>query len=432
MSFFICSNCGFGSATYLGKCPDCGEWNTLTKHVSPDEKATRKSTVTHALNTINFATISAKDATRTQTGIYEFDRVLGGGIVSGAVILLTGEPGIGKSTLMLQVTSRLQTLYISAEESASQVADRARRLGVNPHNVTFSDTLQVEGIVEGVAAMERKPQLIIIDSIQMLYSRHQEAAPGSINQLREVTLALARMAKEQHIALILVGHVTKDGDIAGPKMIEHMVDIVLHFEGDKISFFRVLRARKNRFGSTDEIGLFTMERSGLNQVNDPLALISNPSSTNTPGRAVAGVLEGRRPLFFEIQVLATPTTLPVARRVVKGFDYNKFLLILAVVRKHVQLPTDNFDFYVNVVGGIDIQTPSADLALVAAIISSVRDVPLPEKSIFVGEVGLLGEVRQAMEIERITKEAKRIGLAEQFSPENTPTVRDLAKLISKK
>jgi len=432
MSFFICSSCGFGSASFIGKCPDCGEWNTLKRAQGMEEKTGRKSGQTDSFQSTKLSEVKVMNKTgqRHSTGIHEFDRVLGGGFVPGHVVLLTGEPGIGKSTLLLQALSKLTTLYISGEESASQIKDRADRLKVDVSKFVFSDTLQVEGIISGISALTTFPDLIVIDSIQMIYSKLQEGTPGSVAQMRECALQLVRLAKEKHIAMIFIGHVTKDGDIAGPKIIEHMVDTVLSFEGEKVSHFRVLRANKNRFGSTDEIGIFEMSGEGLKEVTNPLAFVQEiDTKSATPGRAIAGVLEGKRPIFFEIQSLASPTTLAMPRRVVNGVDYNKVQLLLAVIRKHLHIPLDGYDIYVNVIGGIKVESPAADLAIIASVVSSVKETPLPTTALFTGEVGLLGEVRKGYGLDRVVAEAKRIGLTQTYSPTNIKTVRDLAQML---
>jgi DNA repair protein RadA/Sms len=432
MSFFICSSCGFGSASFIGKCPDCGEWNTLKRAQGMEEKTGRKSGQTDSFQSTKLSEVKVMNKTgqRHSTGIHEFDRVLGGGFVPGHVVLLTGEPGIGKSTLLLQALNKLTTLYISGEESASQIKDRADRLKVDVSKFVFSDTLQVEGIISGISALTTFPDLIVIDSIQMIYSKLQEGTPGSVAQMRECALQLVRLAKEKHIAMIFIGHVTKDGDIAGPKIIEHMVDTVLSFEGEKVSHFRVLRANKNRFGSTDEIGIFEMSGEGLKEVTNPLAFVQEiDTKSATPGRAIAGVLEGKRPIFFEIQSLASPTTLAMPRRVVNGVDYNKVQLLLAVIRKHLHIPLDGYDIYVNVIGGIKVESPAADLAIIASVVSSVKETPLPTTALFTGEVGLLGEVRKGYGLDRVVAEAKRIGLTQTYSPTNIKTVRDLAQML---
>ncbi len=421
MSFFICSSCGFGSATFIGKCPDCGEWNTLKQQQGFSNDPKKQKSKQQDFIVKNFEEVIAKhEKRRLLTGIHEFDRVLGGGIPSDGVILLTGEPGIGKSTLLLQALAKQDALYISGEESAEQIKERMDRLNIKNNNLKFSDTLQVESIVEGYKKIENPPKIIVIDSIQMLYSRGIESMTGSVSQLRETILQLVQFAKKNHVALILVGHITKDGDVAGPKLVEHMVDTVLGFEGDKISHFRILRASKNRFGSTDEIGIFEMKGVGLVEVTNPLAFVSMTDSDVSKleaniGKAIAGVIEGKRPLFFEIQSLAVRTSIPVPRRVCKGIDYNKLLLLLAVMKKHMRIDADMFDVYVNVAGGVDVKSPSVDLAVLASLVSSIKDIPIPHHAVFVGEVGLLGEIRPAFGEDKILSESERIGLKKSFT-----------------
>lgn len=366
---------------------------------------------------------------RIETGIFEFDRVLGGGFVPGEVILLTGEPGVGKSTLLLQSLHNISTLYISGEEASEQVKDRAERLGVKFNEFLFSDTLQVESIVEGVEEMKDLPDIIVIDSVQTVYSLNIEGVAGSITQLKEVTAQIIRLAKTKKIPVILIGHVTKEGDIAGPKTLEHMVDAVLTFEGERVSHFRILRAVKNRFGSTDEIGIFEMVQNGLKQVDNPLVFLDQ-ALKNVPGTAIVGVAEGKRPLFFEIQSLASPTMLAMPRRVVRGVDYNKVLLLLAVLRKNLNIPLDKFDIFVNVVGGVDIKSTAADLGIIASLISSIKNIPLPEKSLFIGEVGLLGEVRKVYFEDKIMSEAKRLAFPNVYTSLKISTVKDLKKVIT--
>ena len=433
MTFYICSNCGFGSATFLGKCPECSQWNTLKQHADPNVDPKKKRSKAQDLNVKTFGSVTAhKKMRRLPTGIHEFDRVLGGGIPSDGVILLTGEPGIGKSTILLQALAGQDALYVSGEESAEQIKERIDRLKISHDSLQFSDTLQVESIVEGWASLEHKPNILVIDSLQMIYSRTIESNSGSVSQLRETALQLVRFAKEQHVALIIVGHITKDGDVAGPKMVEHMVDTVLTFEVDKISHFRILRATKNRFGSTDEIGIFEMTGDGLSQVTDPLAFVTQDKDalkSTTPGKAVAGVFEGKRPLFFEIQCLAVQSSLPIPRRVARGVDYNKLLLLLAVMKRHMKINPDTFDIYINVAGGVDIKSPSADLAVLAAIVSSIQNIPVPPFSLFIGEVGLLGEIRKTMGQEKILSEGERIGLTRAITSDlrRTSALLDIMK-----
>lgn len=427
MAFYICANCGYGSAGWMGKCPDCGEFNTFKQQREGGD--TRKTSTTQKLSVTTLKSVASIQKNRKQTGIFEFDRVLGGGVTPGAVILLTGEPGVGKSTLLLQGLQQLKTLYISGEEAAEQVRDRAERLKANLDNFSFSGDLQVEGIVQGLHEYKKDIDIVVIDSIQTIYSKSIEAAPGNVSQLRETAAQLIAAAKELKLPIIIVGHVTKEGDIAGPKTLEHMVDTVLNFEGERVSQFRVLRASKNRFGSTDEIGIFEMKGTGLTEVNNPLAFLEDIKE-EVPGKAIVGVMEGRRPLFFEIQTLASPTMLPMPRRVVKGVDYNKVLLLLAVIRKNLGLPLDKYDIYVNVIGGVDIKSTAADMGIIASLISSLHNIPLSSQTLFIGEVGLLGEVRKVYGQDRIVAEAQRLNFSNIFSPLNVRTIKDLKKALS--
>ncbi|MDA1316485.1 MAG: DNA repair protein RadA [bacterium] len=426
MAFFICSNCGEGSASWMGRCPNCSEWNTL---VQKRESKTTKSKKTEVFESKAFKTIVALDTNRNKTDVYELDRVLGGGVVKGEVILLTGEPGVGKSTLLLQTLHKLTTLYISGEESPEQIKDRADRLAIPLTTLSFSDSLQVEAIDAGVRDMKTFPDIIVIDSIQTIYSKDVPTAPGSITQLREATARLIRLSKETGVPMIIVGHVTKDGDIAGPKSLEHMVDAVLHFEGEKVSNYRILRAQKNRFGSTDEIGIFEMTPKGLKEVDNPTVFLDK-QEVDVPGKSIAGVMEGQRPLFFEIQALATRSFLAVPRRVVKGLDYNKILLLIAVIQKHLNIDLNTYDLYLNVIGGVQVKSPAADLAVVAAILSTVKDIPLSARTIFTGELGLLGEIRKVYGEERIVQEAKRLKFTKQYYSMECKSVKELYKKIS--
>ncbi len=426
MAQFVCTNCGEGSAAWIGRCPACGEWNTFKEMREAGEQ---RSKTVQSFNTTAFSKIKALDKNRTPTGLFELDRVLGGGIVKGEVILLTGEPGVGKSTLLLQSLKNLNTLYISGEESAEQVKERADRLRIDFKSFLFSDTLQVEAIIKGTDELSAKPDVIVIDSVQTIYTKDVDAPPGSVSQLREASARLIRLSKESGIPMIIVGHVTKEGEVAGPKTLEHMVDAVLNFEGEKISNFRVLRAQKNRFGSTDEIGIFEMKGEGLSEVNNPLAFVDEDKELQVPGKALVGVMEGKRPLFFEIQTLASTSFLPMPRRVVKGVDYNKVLLLLAVIDKHLKLNLSKFDIYINVIGGVDVKSPAADLGIVASIISSVKNVPLGSSTVFTGEVGLLGEVRKIYGQERIISEAKRLKFNTPLSSLTVRTVKELFQKI---
>jgi len=431
MTLYICSNCGEGSASWLGRCPNCQQWETFKEARGMGAPSKKRSNQTQSFSTTAFQKITPLDNRRIPTGMFEFDRVLGGGMVKGSAILLTGEPGVGKSTLLLQGLKNLHTVYISGEESAGQIKDRADRLKLQLASFIFSDTLQVEGIIAGINEMKNKPDVIVIDSIQTVYAKEVDSPPGNISQLREATSKLIRLAKESSIPILVVGHVTKDGDVAGPKTLEHMVDAVLHFEGERVSNFRVLRAQKNRFGSTDEIGIFEMKDIGLAEVDNPLAFVDEDTDLHVPGKSIVGVMEGKRPLFFEIQALASPTFLSMPRRVVRGVDYNKVLLLLAVIQKNLNLSLSKYDLYINVVGGVDVKAPAADLGIAAAIISSVKNIPISSKVMFTGEMGLLGEIRSVFSQSKVIKEGKRLRFSPVYSSENCKTVKNLYKILGK-
>lgn len=428
MSFYICSNCGYGSASWLGRCPDCGEFNTLKQQDDEFKTSTKKKEAIKKLTLTSFNKIQTKEKGRFKTGAFELDRVLGGGIVPGEVILLSGEPGVGKSTLLLQTLHNVRTAYISGEEAAEQVKERAERLRINLDNFLFSDDLQIEGIVEGIEEMKNKIEVVVVDSIQTVYSKTIDSSAGSITQLRECTNRLIYLAKKSKVAVIIVGHITKVGDIAGPKTIEHAVDCVLNFEGERISNYRILRSSKNRFGPTDEIGIFEMKQKGLTEISNPLIFLENKDEPEV-GKSIVGVAEGKRSLFFEIQTLVTSTILPIPRRVVKGVNYNKVLLLLAVVRKYLNFPLDKFDIYVNVVGGVEIKSTASDLGIIASLISSIKNHSILKKTVFIGEVGLLGEIRGVYLEEKILSEANRLGFKHIYSSSNLKHIKDLKRLI---
>lgn len=427
MTFFVCSNCGFGSASWYGRCPQCGVFNTLKEKPKFSIKDKGKEEV-KKISLTSLKNIKSQTNTRLKTHFFEVDRVLGGGLALGEVVLLTGEPGIGKSTLVLQALANLKTLYISGEESAEQVKQRANRLNINLDQFFFSSDLQIESIISSIEEIRQEIDVLVIDSIQTVYSKDVDSQPGSINQLKQVTKLLINFAKKQHLPIILIGHMTKEGDIAGPKTLEHYVDCVLNFEGEKNSHYRLIRSFKNRFGSTDEVGIFEMTASGLKEISNPLVFLSDNPQENI-GKAIVGVVEGKRPLFYEIQSLTVPTVLAVPRRVVKGLDYNKVLLILAVLRKYLNLSLDKYDIYINVVGGITIKSTSADLGLAASLISSIKNKPLPSNFLFTGEVGLLAEVRKSYFEEKIIDEGKRLGFKKIFSSQNIKNIRELKNLI---
>ena len=385
MALFICSNCGYGSASWMGRCPDCQNWNTFVEQVEEKRSKNKKA---DKLELTPLSDIKQVRKEKKPTGLDEFDRVVDGGIVKGEVILLTGEPGVGKSTLLLQALKKLKTIYISGEESADQVQDRAQRLKINLRNIFYSNNLQVEAIVEAVSDRKDDIDIVVADSIQTLSSLEFNKPAGSINQLKTVTSKLTKMAKSLNIPVVIIGHITKGGAIAGPKTLEHLVDCVLVFEGEKTSNHRILRATKNRFGNIEEIGIFEMKQPGLSQVNDPAAFLES-SDEQAIGKAIVGVSEGKRTLFFEIQALASYSNMSYPRRVVKGIHYNKLLLILAVLKKQLNIPIDRYDVYVNVVSGVSVKSTAADLGIAASLISSIRNVQIPNKTVFISEVRLL-------------------------------------------
>ncbi|MCX7881264.1 MAG: DNA repair protein RadA [Patescibacteria group bacterium] len=430
MTIFICTNCGYGSASWYGKCPNCNQWHTLIENSSFEKNSTVKKESLKKVKIVSLDKITTKTLSRTKTGVYEFDRVVGGGLTEGETILLSGEPGIGKSTLVLQILQNLPCLYISGEEAAEQVKNRALRLGVNLKNFLFSSDLQVEGIIEVAKEIKEKIKVLVIDSIQTVYSKDVEGITGGISQIKETTKKLVEFAKKNLLTTIIIGHITKEGDIAGPKTLEHYVDCVLNFEGEKLSDYRLLRTTKNRFGTTDEIGVFQMTEQGLKEINNPLVFI-NQNKDNPPGKAIVGINEGKRPLFFEIQTLVVPTVLAVPRRVVKGMDYNKVLLLLAVAKKYLFLSLDKFDVYVNVVGGVSIKSPTADLGLIASLYSSIKNFSLPVDSFFIGEVGLLGEVRPVFFEQKIISEGKRLGFKKSFSSVNLSNINQIKNYLVK-
>ncbi|HMM23148.1 MAG TPA: DNA repair protein RadA [Selenomonadales bacterium] len=407
---YVCQECGADSPKWLGRCPGCGAWNTMV-----EELATKPAAGGHLLPPAKPRPVSQVDGgsvPRLTTGIEEFDRVLGGGIVPGSLILIGGDPGIGKSTLLLQVAGAVSrgggpVLYVTGEESAAQIRLRAERLDkINDHLLIMTETNLDAIIAEATAG---KPALMVVDSIQTMYTPDIPSAPGSVGQVRESTGKLLRFAKECDVPVVIIGHVTKEGNIAGPRLLEHMVDVVLYFEGERNYAFRVLRAMKNRFGSTTESGLFGMEESGLTQVKNPSLLLLSERPQGAPGSIVLACLEGARPLLIEIQALVSTTCFGMPRRMAAGFDYNRLILLMAVLEKRVGLMLGNQDAYVNAVGGIRIDEPAADLAVCLALASSFRNLAVDPHTVATGEVGLTGEVRMVSRIDLRVREAAALG-----------------------
>lgn len=420
---YVCTNCGSVSSRWLGRCPQCGEWNTMVEEsVQPAPPKGAHSLHRQGAGTKpeSLRQIAMEQMKRIQTGIGELDRVLGGGIVPGALILLSGDPGIGKSTIVLQLAAAVckttgTVLYGSGEESAGQIKLRADRLGIDADNLIIQADTSLDAILD--EAKRRKPSLLVIDSIQTMYSNDIEGTPGSLAQIREGTSRLMTFAKTIGIPVIVIGHVTKEGAIAGPRMMEHMVDVVLYFEGERNYQFRILRGIKNRFGSTNETGLFTMGEKGLSELANPSQLLLAERTANQAGSAITAVMDGMRPLLGEIQALTTHSVFPVPRRTASGMDYNRLIILLAVLEKRVGIALGSQDVYINIVGGLKITETAADLAIALAIYSSLRDVSLDSQTIVMGEVGLTGDIRRVPQALRRVKEGAKLGFTTFIIPQ---------------
>lgn len=418
-NIFFCQNCGHEESKWLGQCPMCKEWNTFVEEKAASVKSGAVKAVQEA-EVVSLNSVSTDEDERVKTGIEELDRVLGGGIVQGSLVLVGGDPGIGKSTLLLQVCQRLsdmdkKILYISGEESLKQIKLRANRMG------DFKDTLSllcetnldlIRGVIE-----RHKPQMAVIDSIQTMYSEEVASAPGSVSQVRESTNTLMQLAKGLNISVFIVGHVTKEGTVAGPRVLEHMVDTVLYFEGDRHASYRILRGVKNRFGSTNEIGVFEMRKSGLAEVENPSEFMLSGKPEHASGSVVACAMEGTRPMLMEIQALVCRSNFGMPRRTAAGLDYNRINLLMAVLEKRLGLPLSNYDAYVNIAGGIRLNEPAADLGIVMALASSYKNRPVSEDTIVFGEVGLSGEIRAVTMPEQRVAEAKKLGFKTCIIPE---------------
>ncbi len=415
---YSCTECGAQSPKWQGQCPQCGAWNTLVESVAAPAP-TRFANVAGARSTVRpLASVDARETPRTPTGVEEFDRVLGGGLVAGGVILLGGDPGIGKSTLLLQASALLgaaqPVLYVTGEESVEQVAMRAQRLGLVNAPVSMLAEVQLEAIVAAIDAQQ--PAFVVIDSIQTLYTEALTSAPGSVAQVRECAAQLTRVAKQRGIGILFVGHVTKEGAIAGPRVLEHIVDTVLYFEGDTHSSFRLVRAIKNRFGAANELGVFAMTERGLRGVSNPSALFLSHHPQAVAGSAIVATLEGSRPLLVEVQALVDPVAGASPRRLAVGLDAQRLALLLAVLHRHGQVEVAGFDVFVNAVGGVRIDEPAADLAVLMAVASSLKNKPLHDKTLVFGEVGLAGEIRPVQRgVDRI-REAAKLGFKTAVVP----------------
>lgn len=411
-TLYVCSECGGTCPKWEGKCPHCGSWNTLVESVAAAPAASHRfAPLAEASPVRSLSEIEARELPRQPSGIPEFDRVLGGGLVPGGVVLIGGDPGIGKSTLLLQALASLSSvvpvLYVTGEESAEQVALRARRLDLSTGNVNLLAEIRLESIVATLA--EQRPAVAVIDSIQTLYSSDLSAAPGSVSQVRECAAQLTRIAKQTGIAIVLIGHVTKDGALAGPRVLEHIVDTVLYFEGDTHSSFRLVRAFKNRYGAVNELGVFAMTDRGLRGVANPSALFLSQHDSDVAGSCVMATQEGTRPLLVEIQALVDSAHVPNPRRLSVGLESTRLAMLLAVLHRHAGVATFDQDVFVNAVGGVKIAEPAADLPVLLAIMSSLRNKPLPKGLIVFGEVGLAGEIRPAPRGQERLKEAAKLG-----------------------
>lgn len=415
---YVCSECGHEHMKWNGRCAGCGAWNTLeqAETVKDAKGGVMKATSPFAYNSLD--EISYKDETRYNTGISELDRVLGGGLVKGSLVLIGGDPGIGKSTLLLQICNHLgenySILYVSGEESERQIKLRADRLGVNTSNLYLASNNSCDSIVSAVH--EHKPDIVVIDSIQTMQLDGISSTAGSIVQVRECTNAFMRMAKSEEIPVFIVGHVNKDGGIAGPKIMEHIVDAVLYLEGDKQLAYRILRAVKNRFGSTNEIGVFQMNDNGLEEVKNPSEMLLEGRPLNVSGNCVVCAMEGTRPILAEVQALVTKTSFGTPRRVATGFDYNRLYLILAVLEKRTGFFFGGVDVYINIIGGLRLDEPAADLAVALALYSGLCDKPLSEKMMVFGEIGLGGEIRSISHVRERIKEGARLGFEQCIVP----------------
>ncbi len=420
-SKYVCQECGYETAGYLGKCPECGSWGSFVEELET-KLHDSKNVVSEFLNIekpVLINEIKIDENVRVSTNISEFDRVLGGGLVQGSLVLLAGDPGIGKSTLILQTSGELckqnkKVLYVSAEESASQLKLRAERLNVNSNNLYIYSQTNLEYIRAQIN--ELRPDILVVDSIQSIYTSNIVSSAGSVGQVRECCNCLMQIAKSENITIVVIGHVTKEGNIAGPKVLEHMVDAVIQFEGDKYKSYRLLRAVKNRFGTTSEVGMFDMNSSGLIEIKNPSEIFLNENHIATPGSVIIVTNEGTRPLLLEIQALVGVTPYPSPRRVTNGVDTSRVLQILAVLEKRVGLSLSKQDVYVNVIGGVDISEPAADLGIAVAIATCLNDVTADMKTVLIGEIGLSGEIRPVNDLEKRIYEAQKLGFKRAIVP----------------
>jgi len=414
---YVCSNCGYESLRWIGKCPSCDSWNTFTEELIEEKKSSIKKNVdTTRITKLNTSQIESEK--RIITNIEEFDRVLGGGLMPGSIVLIGGDPGIGKSTLVMQAASKINddVLYVTGEESANQISLRAKRLNVVNDKISLMTETDLDLILSAIE--NTKPKVVIVDSIQTTYKSDFDNAPGTITQIRECTVELMQLAKKSHCAILIVGHVTKEGMIAGPKVLEHIVDTVLQFEGERSYSYRVLRAQKNRFGSTNEIGIFEMHDDGLHEVKNPSEIFLSERDKQTTGSVVTASIEGTRPILLEVQALVTPSSFGNPQRVATGFDYRRLSILLAVLEKRANLRLSSQNVFLNIAGGIRIDEPAVDLAICSAIASNFSDKFAKNDTVVIGEVGLGGEVRSVNHIEKRIQEATKLGFKRVIIPSN--------------
>ena len=417
---FFCTDCGYETPKWMGRCPGCGAYNTMQEHIEKSVAPGRAKSAPVGISRQpqQLCQVDSGDELRFSTGMGELDRVLGGGAVAGSLVLVGGAPGIGKSTLLLQICNSLcqgrSVLYVSGEESERQLKLRAERLQVNPDGLYILSETRLSDILEAV--QELKPDILIVDSIQTLYNDANESAPGSISQVKDCTMALLQLSKSEGLTVFVVGHINKDGNIAGPKVLEHMVDCVMYFEGDPNTSYRLLRAAKNRFGSTNEIGVFEMVDSGLKEVPNPSQMLLEGRPQGASGTCVACVMEGTRPILAEVQALVTKTSFNVPRRAADGFDFNRAVLLMAVMEKRAGLQLNLFDAYINVIGGLRLDEPGADLPVALAVASSYRDSAISDDLAAIGEVGLTGEIRAVSQMSQRLAEVARLGFTKVIIP----------------
>ena len=428
---FVCNECGYESGKWLGKCPACNSWNTFFEQKVVESKNKAGAIAKEKTKPQKLNTYEAKETIRTSTGFDELDRVLGGGLVKGSLILLGGEPGIGKSTLILQICNKVKgegkVLYVSGEESAEQIKLRADRLDINNEDILFLGETDIDIVNEAI--VEVNPKLVIIDSIQTMYSDELTAAAGSVSQVREITSQVMRICKSRNITTIIIGHVTKEGNIAGPRVLEHMVDTVLYLEGERYFSYRILRGVKNRFGSTNEIGMFEMREEGMCEITNPSDVLISEREDNPAGSCIVACMEGTRPMLVELQALTTQSVFGFPKRTANGIDFNRLAILIAVIEKKTGLSLGSQDVYVNVVGGLRLNEPSVDLGIIMVVSSIYKNKPISKDCVIIGEVGLTGEVRRVNMIEKRIKEAEKLGFKKCIIPEsNKKLLKDKFKL----